>query len=579
MTALRRALGLVRNASLAATVSARHLREDPLHFAVQSARRLPCPAIVALTRLLRLGRPDRPGPPRWPDAVAAWLTDHPAEAAALLTTALPPRTALGRRLTGELALQVGATVPEGAPSATLRARAAWLHGDVTGALTAAPDGALRERYRSEAAVLRGEARPHAGGRMPQRSVQPPDAPAVLHVLTNSLPHTSSGYTARTHSLLRAQQAAGMRVAAATRLAYPVSVGRLTAADSDLVDTVRYDRLLPWTMPRTLDARLQEQTDRLAALVRRFGPTSLHTTTDFTNALVTRALAEGSGLPWVYEVRGLLEDTWVARRAALGDHGAASTERYHLLRDRETEAALAADRVVTLSRTLADELVRRGVPAGAVTVVPNAVDDELLTMTTSPEVARVTLGLPRDGFWVGTVSSLVDYEGLDTLLDAVALLRSQGVDARACVVGDGVSRPSLEAHAASIGLGGAAVFPGRVDRATAVRYHQALDIFAVPRRDTRVCRVVTPLKPVEAMACGRPVIASDLPALAELVEGTGAGALVPAGDVPAWATQLAALADDAARREKMGAAGRELAAGRTWDAAGRTLRVLHEELVA
>lgn len=578
MSAPRRAVSLARNAFLAASVSARHLREDPLLLAVQGARRLPRRAVVVLTRLLALGRGAAPGRPRWRDAAAAWLADHPAEAARVLST-VRPRGRLRERLVEELALQLGTAAPAQGSSPTVRARAAWLRGDVTEALATVPDGSLRDRYRSEAAVLRGQARPRTGRPMPPRPARPGQAPAVLHVLTNSVPHTTSGYTARTHALLGAQRAAGMRVHATTRLAYPVMVGRLAAADADVVDGVRYERVLPWTMPRTLDARLQQQTDRLAAITRRLAPTSLHTTTDFTNALVTRALAERSGLPWVYEVRGLLEDTWVARRAALGDDDAPATERYRLLRERETEAALAADRVVTLSRTLADELVGRGVPPESVTIVPNGVDERLLATSTPPDRAREALGLPQDGFWVGTVSSLVDYEGLDTLLDAVALLRSQGVDARACVVGDGVSRPALVARAAALGLGDAAVFPGRVDRTTAVRYHQALDVFAVPRRDTRVCRVVTPLKPVEAMACGRPVVASDLPALAELVQQTGAGALVTPGDVPAWANQLGALADDAPRRAEMGAAGRELATGRTWGAAGRTLRALHEELVA
>jgi D-inositol-3-phosphate glycosyltransferase len=119
------------------------------------------------------------------------------------------------------------------------------------------------------------------------------------------------------------------------------------------------------------------------------------------------------------------------------------------------------------------------------------------------------------------------------------------------------------------------FTGRVPRDAAALHHQALDVFVVPRRDDRVCRLVTPLKPVEAMACARPVVASDVPALAELVREPGSGRLVPPGDAVALADTLAALAEDADLRRALGARGRAFASGRTWRSVGATYRdVLH-----
>ncbi|GGC10766.1 glycosyltransferase [Cellulomonas carbonis] len=578
-----RALGLVRDVVLAGSVSVRHLGEDPLHFLLLAGRRLPSRVTAALARALTVG-PD--GPLR--AALAAWLTDHPDRAAVALRGARP-RGALGRRLHAELATQVGRGAgPLGATSGEppaphaahdpVVARALWLAGDVSGALAVAPPSSgLAERYRSEAAVLRGEVRPRLPRAVAAGQPRHGDAPGALHVLTNSVPHTRSGYSARSHAVLRAQADAGIRVAAATRIAYPVSIGRLTSGRADVVDGVRYERLLPWTLPRGAEQRLERHAALLAPVARTFGPTVLHTTTDFTNALVTRAVAESSGTPWVYEVRGLLEDSWVARRTAAGDTASDTSERYGLLRARETESFLAADHVVTLSGTLADELVARGLDRTRITVVPNAVDERLLDDDVAAADARLRLGLPAEGFWVGTVSSLVDYEGLGTLLEAVALLRARGRDVRACVVGDGVSRPGLVRRAEELGLADAAVFPGRVGRDQAVLHHRALDVFAVPRRDVRVCRVVTPLKPVEAMACGRPVVASDLPALAEIVGEPGTGLLAPAGDAVAWAARLEELADDAALRARLGDAGRSFAAGRTWSRAGRVYRELYEGL--
>ena len=135
-------------------------------------------------------------------------------------------------------------------------------------------------------------------------------------------------------------------------------------------------------------------------------------------------------------------------------------------------------------------------------------------------ARRELGLPEDGQFIGTVSSLVPYEGIEDLLAAFVRLAADIPHLRLLIVGDGSSMPSLQIQAQRSGFASRIVFTGRVPRSQAALYHQALDVFVVPRKDLEVTRSVTPLKPVEAMACARPVVASDLPALAELVEDRG-----------------------------------------------------------
>ena len=146
----------------------------------------------------------------------------------------------------------------------------------------------------------------------------------------------------------------------------------------------------------------------------------------------------------------------------------------------------------VEKLLRDDLVARGLSPDRVTVVPNAVDDALLdpARDLSAREARARLGLPEDGLWVGTVTSVVDYEGLDLLVRAVAELRSEGRDIRAAIVGDGTARPALLELVDSLGLTDAVVLPGRVPSSTAHDWHRALDIFAVPRRDSEVTRTVT-----------------------------------------------------------------------------------------
>lgn len=524
-----RLAGIARNLVLLARAAAHHAVEDPLLLAVQSARRLP------------------------------------------------------RRLSTPVTRVLGLSAGRGAHTALTQARAAWRRGDITQAIEladAAPRGRrYLERLLAERAVLEAGSRLSAGEVSGRRVGPPVGGPRALHLLTNSLPHTTSGYTVRSHAVLRAQREAGITVEAVTRLGYPVTVGLPFARGVDDVDGVCYRRLLPSRLAGSPRERLEQTVAGVLTIAAGFEPTVLHTTTNYANALVAEAAARALGLPWVYEVRGRLEDTWVASLPPGHRTAAAASERYALLRAKETEMALAASHVVTLGETLREDLVGRGVPADRITVVPNAVDAALLDLRLSPVEARARLGLPADGLWVGTVGSLVDYEGLDTLLDAVALVRRDGVDVRVALVGDGVSRPALEAQAARAGLREVAVFPGRVSRDAAAIWVRALDVVVVPRRDLAVCRGVTPLKPIEAMGAGRPVIASDMPALAEVVARPRAGLLVPPGDAHALAQAIGSLAESPVDRMGYGENGHAFAATRTWAANGRLYRSIYDSLEA
>ena len=195
-----------------------------------------------------------------------------------------------------------------------------------------------------------------------------------------------------------------------------------------------------------------------------------------------------------------------------------------------------------------------------------------------EDARRRLGLSMDDEIVGTVSSVVPYEGLDDLVRAVAALVDERPRLRLAVVGDGVALPALRRLAADLGIEDRLLAPGRVDRSLAPVWHQALDVFCVPRKDTGVTRAVTPMKPLEAMATSRPVLVSDLPALSEIVEDGVTGRVLPAEEPEAWAAALAALLDDPAAARGLGARAREWVLGhRTWAANARRYDALYRRL--
>lgn len=539
-------LQILNNLALLSTSAARQLVEDPVLLALQGARRLSEPWRGRSARALGIGA----GEHELRRALSAFIADRPDSASEALSRAVP-RSTLGRRLAAEMAIHLGSAErrhldAEGL-SPAVRARDLWSRGHLSAALStlegAPGSGALRARLRSQLAMM------SPGFHLPRLSPSPgwtapdPGEPLrVLHLLTSSLPHTQSGYTVRSHALLQAQSDAGIDVRAVTRIGYPVIIGRPSAQATDVVDAVTYRRLLPARTQAAPIARLAQMSRLLAREVEAFRPHLLHTTTNYVNALVAQAVARSFGLPWVYEMRGVLECTWVASRPVSQQAEALGSERFALLRAKEAEMARRANAVVVLSQVQAEDLAARGVEPGRITVVPNAVEQDVLEATRySPADARQRLGLPPEGLWVGSVSSLVGYEGFDVLLRAVALCRARGDDVRCAVVGDGVSRPGLVALAGELGLeASVCVLPGRVERTRALDWYQALDVFCVPRLDTPVCRLVTPLKPMTAMALGRPVVVSDLPALSELT-AAATNQSFPAGDVEALSRVLTDMA--------------------------------------
>ncbi|MEV0582789.1 glycosyltransferase family 4 protein [Nonomuraea sp. NPDC050310] len=397
---------------------------------------------------------------------------------------------------------------------------------------------------------------------------------VLHLVTNALPYTQAGYTVRTHRIVTSQQAKGLDPHVVTSWGWPMMQGHATAEPYEEIDGIPYHRLLPdgGDVPFETRGRMLRGADAVTKLVASLRPQVLHAATDHRNGSVAHAVRERTGTPFVYEVRGFLEETWASR-----DAERIGSERHLLQRDREAFLMREADAVVTLAETMAVEIVERGVARERIFLAPNAVDDTLLTAEYDGETFRNQMGISPGEVVVGSVSSIVAYEGFATLLRAAALLRDQGSAVRVLIVGDGAERENLLQLVEELRLTDA-ILPGRVGPEEALQAQAAIDIFACPREDLRVCRLVTPLKPVEAMALGKPVVLSDLPALSELVGSDGAGALVPPGDPAELAKVLAALREDPARRAEMGAAGKaEVAAKRTWSRVAETYRGLYESL--
>jgi glycosyltransferase involved in cell wall biosynthesis len=542
---------------LAASVMLRHVTEDPVRAVTLAWRALPAPlrGLVVLAgpygRAAALwGAGDRRG------ALTA-LEASPARLAAFSLAVDQPtvaRSALARLSEHNRARP------------RLAARLAYREGRLGDAVREL-DGArgwrsarLRRSILAEAEMLEpGSLKPgpparRAAAPAPSRNLR------VLHIVTDALPSTSAGYTIRTQEIAVAQRFAGMDPHVATRIGFPVTAGAIDGRDTVTVDGVPYHRLLPWVMPGRMDRLYQTHLKHLARLAEGLRPAVLHAASNYANAVIALALREATGLPVLYEVRGFWEDTWLSRHAASA--GLTLSDRYVRTRALETHCMAEADLVVTLGEAMREEIAARGVPEGKIAIVPNAVSEEFLRPLPDGAALRAALGIAPGEHVVGLVSSLVAHEGIGTLLEAVQILGGRGVRTRALIVGDGPERTALQRQAAELGLD--AVFTGRVPSSRVRDYHAVLDAFVVPRTPDRVCQLVTPLKPVEAMASGLPVVVSDVRALAEIVRDQETGLVFPPLDPGALADQLQQLLAAPELRAKLGASAREwVSRDRTW----------------
>jgi glycosyltransferase involved in cell wall biosynthesis len=364
----------------------------------------------------------------------------------------------------------------------------------------------------------------------------PVAGRILHLLEYSLPHTQNGYTLRSFQIVQAQKQHGWDPVVVTRPGFPEGV---VAGGPETVAGVPHYRLTGASLggatddlPRYIEAFATEA----APILESVRPSLVHAGSNFRNAYPALELARHYGLPFVYEVRGLWEET----RVANGTLTRADAKYDHLV-GVEGFCARSADAVVTLGDGLKQALIERGVAAEKIFLVPNAVEAPEHQPTPSPALAA-SLGL-TGRFVVSYLGSVSPLESLHVLVEAMREIRQRRRDIAVMIVGDGAALPSLRALAEQLGVADCVRFVGAVPHDDIRDYYAISDVVACTRGRDRVCSVVTPLKPYEAMAYVKPVIVSDIPALREMVIDGVTGRVVRPEDPSALARVIEELADD------------------------------------
>jgi len=396
---------------------------------------------------------------------------------------------------------------------------------------------------------------------------------VLHVLDHSIP-LHSGYTFRTLSILREQRKLGWET---FHLTSPKQI------DCEVSEEDVYGWHFYRTQPATGTlsslpvlaqwALMKKLEDRLLQVAERVRPDIIHAHSPVLNAIPALRVGKRLGIPVVYEVRAFWEDAAV-------DHGttAEGSTRYRLTRWLETRALQQADHVFTICEGLRSDIVCRGIPADKVTVIPNAVNIESFEPGGLPDAAlKSRLGL-QGASVVGFIGSFYAYEGLDLLLDALPGVLAERPDVRVLLVGGGPQDAPLKAQVQRLGLTDKVVFTGRVPHGEVQRYYDLIDILAYPRHSMRLTELVTPLKPLEAMAQGRVLVASDVGGHKELIRHGETGMLFKAGSKDALAQAVTSLLATRDRWTDLREAGRRFVENeRNWTASVAHYREVYASL--
>ena len=394
---------------------------------------------------------------------------------------------------------------------------------------------------------------------------------VLHILDHSLP-LHSGYTFRTRAILKSLQAAGCDVQAVT--------GQRHSADGPDIEEI--DGLIFHRTPGTPSGPPVAREMREVAMLRKtietvasqWRPDIIHAHSPALCGMAAMKAARSLGVPMVYEIRAFWED------AAVGNGtGSEGSAKYRLTRALENRVVKRADAVFTICEGLRSDLAMRGHDAGKIGLSPNGVDLSLFGEPPPRDnglAARLGLG---SGPVIGFIGSFYDYEGLDDLIDAMPALRDRHPDARLLLVGGGPREGALRAQAKASPAADAIIFTGRVPHDEVDRYYSVIDVLAYPRKKSRLTDLVTPLKPLEAMAQRRIVAASDVGGHRELIEDGVTGQLFPPDDPGEIAKSLASLIDRREEWDTMREAGRDhVAAHHDWGRNVARYREIYQALV-
>ena len=378
---------------------------------------------------------------------------------------------------------------------------------------------------------------------------------VLHVLDHSLP-LISGYSIRSDYILRAQRRLGIDPLAVTSPKHGDCPGEL-----ETINGIEYHRT-DWPV-FSLSSRLKSvsmfrQMATLASLSRTIAVLAMehkvdliHAHSPSLNGMAAARASKETGLPWLYDLHYYDEDAAVDRGKTRYN-----SLKYRTSRKLEQSVLEEAAKIAVISEALRDDLIRRGIPPAKIFVVPNGVDADFFQPVPPDADLTEQYGL-KEKLTAGFIGSFYSYEGLEYLVDAMIILMKKRADLRLMLVGEGECEAALR-QSIPADLQDGFIFAGKVDHDQIRRYYSVMDVLVYPRISSRLTELTTPLKPLEAMAMGKAVIASDVGGMRELIRDGVTGCLVQPASPRLLAQSLERVLDDPMSRAELSRNARDYA---------------------
>ena len=398
---------------------------------------------------------------------------------------------------------------------------------------------------------------------------------VLHVLDHSIP-LHSGYTFRTRSILKQQSNMGFETCHVTS---PKHGNDQKTVEE--VDGLTFYRSAP---PSGILSKLpvlnqlafiKPMEERILEVIEQEKPDIIHAHSPALNGLAALRAGRKSGLPVVYEIRAFWEDAAV-------DHGTCKEGdlRYRMTKAMESYVVKHADAVTTICQGLRNDLISRGFPTEKFTVIPNAVNVEHFDLITEKDAAlESTLGL-ADKTVLGFLGSFYAYEGIDLTIKALAKVLENNPNVHLLLVGGGPQEESLKQLVEQLGLSSSVTFTGRVPHDVVGSYYSLVDLLVYPRKSMRLTELVTPLKPLEAMAQGKICLASDVGGHQELIKDGENGYLFSANNVDELSNKILEIIDNRAQWPAIVERGRHYVENeRNWQVSVSFYKPVYERLAS
>ena len=404
--------------------------------------------------------------------------------------------------------------------------------------------------------------------------------SILYHTSHSLPHIESGYAYRTHWLIKNIKSFNWNITVSNRVGFPNDRYDFRKfpiiSKNEIIDSIPYmieinsNDLKPDNILKYHELSVQT----IIKQCKKINPSILHSASNHTCGLAATDAAKRLGIPSIYEIRGF----WHYTRASK-EEGYRESEHFKMIHNLELQAAKNASHVFAITNGIRNKLIEGGVDKESISLLPNGVDVDKFTNLRKDLKLINALSL-KGSVVIGYIGAFVDYEGLDYLIKAIEKIKNKGLsNFKVLLVGDGLISKDLKILSKQLGLDNYIIFMGRIPHEDIEKYYSIMDIMVYSRKGFEVCELVSPLKPLEAMAMKKTILASSVKALSEMIIPNETGLIHEKDNIDDLANELYKLIISKELRDRLSNNAYDwVRENRTWKSISKIVDVQYKKLI-